>query len=263
MKKELKPRLYKKAPVKFLLQQAARLSSLAKWSMLFGVVSLIFSNPFAVYDALAKLPRNWQQTREMLSLVPAFVRDFPSEIEKTSFTIFDQVQIVLQATTISADQEAGQSAVLAAETVAYEQLPFFIEIPSLNIYEKVQPNTNPNDAAEYQAALAEGVAHALGSAFPPEGRLVYIFGHSTDGLWNVEAYNAVFYQIKDLQIGELVILHFGEEKFTYQVTKQDIVKSSEIDFVNGARDRNILLLQTCWPPGTSWQRLFVTAEPIL
>jgi LPXTG-site transpeptidase (sortase) family protein len=263
MKKALKPRLYKKAPVKFLLQQAARLSSIANWSLLFGAIFLILSNPFAVYDALSKLPRDWQQAREMLSSVPAFVQDFPSEIEKTSFAVFDQVQVALHATTISADQEAGQSAVLAAETVDYEQLPFFIEIPSLNVYEKVQSNTNPNDAVEYQAALAEGVAHARGSAFPPEGRLVYIFGHSTDGLWNVEAYNAVFYQIKDLQIGELVILHFGEEKFTYQVTKQDIVKSSEIDFVNDARERNILLLQTCWPPGTSWQRLFVTAEPIL
>jgi sortase (surface protein transpeptidase) len=40
------------------------------------------------------------------------------------------------------------------------------------------------------------------------------------------------------------------------------VASNEVDFVNNLKEENLLLLQTCWPPGTSWQRLFVRASPV-
>jgi len=79
----------------------------------------------------------------------------------------------------------------------------------------------------------------------------------------VEAYNAVFYQIKDLQLGEKIVLHLGDKQFIYEVSAQDVVASSEVDFVNNLKEENILLLQTCWPPGTSWQRLFISALPVL
>ena len=196
----------------------------------------------------------------------------PGEAEKSSFAFFDWTKAQLKNTefifakeTILVDKEAGQSAVPPVKTEKdkdYTKLPFFIEIPKLNVYEKIQANVNPNLASEYKAALKDGVAHALGSAFPGQEKLIYIFGHSTDGAWNVEAYNAVFYQIKDLQPGDQIILHLGEEKFAYEVSAQNITKSSEVDFVNNLKNQNILLLQTCWPPGTSWQRLFVSALPV-
>ena len=106
------------------------------------------------------------------------------------------------------------------------------------------------------------MAHAKGSAFPGQDKLVYIFGHSTDGIWNVEAYNAVFYQIKDLEMGDEIVLHLGDDDFKYEVVAKDVIKSTDIDFVNSKQDENLLILQTCWPPGTSWQRLFVTAVPV-
>jgi len=102
-------------------------------------------------------------------------------------------------------QEAGQSAL--AQLIAtpdYATLPFYIEIPSLEIYEEVHANINPNKPKEYQAALETGVAHARNSAFPGQDKLIYIFGHSTNGIWNVEAYNAVFYQIKVVNMNMLL-----------------------------------------------------------
>jgi len=65
-----------------------------------------------------------------------------------------------------------------------------------------------------------------------------------------------------LAIGEKIILHLGDEQFTYEVSGQDVVASNEVDFVNNLKEENLLLLQTCWPPGTSWQRLFVRASPV-
>lgn len=268
-------RFYRKAPVKFLLQQAKSLQKFAAWSLFFAVLFAVLSNPFAIYENLISLPKQaklWpEQAKAIVVSVPDFLRVLPSEAEKNTFAAFDWTKaqfeggwpVFAKEVGLSA-KEAGQSAIVASASAEkdYANEPFFIEIPGLEIYEKVQANVNPNDAKEYQIALAEGVAHARGSAFPGQDKLVYIFGHSTDGAWNVEAYNAIFYRIKELEVGEQIILHLGEEKFTYQVSEQNVVRGSDVDFVNDLQGEDMLLLQTCWPPGTTWQRLFIKAAPV-
>lgn len=264
-------KLYKKAPAKFLLHQAKNLQKLALSSFVLSLLFVVLSNPFALYEEVKKLPKTQAELEQVLSSVPEFIKVFPKEAEKNSFAFFDWTKeqlnnswpIFAKENTL-VDKEAGQSAVPEITPVVkdYANLPFYIEIPKLNVYEEVKADVNPNLASEYEAALKDGVAHAKGSAFPGQDKLVYIFGHSTDGAWNVEAFNAVFYQIKDLEAGDQIILHLGEEKFIYEVSAQNITKSSEVDFVNNLKHENLLLLQTCWPPGTSWQRLFVSALPV-
>jgi LPXTG-site transpeptidase (sortase) family protein len=268
-KKKTRVKFYKKAPVKFLLKQARSLKRWAFFSFTLSIILLVLSNPFIFYEQLKSLPTRVQEIRQVASSIPEFIKVFPKEAEKNSFAFFDWTKAQLDNVNhwpifakepSLADKEAGQSAVANKD---YAKLAFFIEIPKLNLYEKVQANVDPNNSKEYQTALKEGVAHALNSAFPGENKLIYIFGHSTNGAWNVEAYNAVFYQIKDLEIGDEVILHLGEQKFIYQVSEQNVVKGNEINFVNDRQNEDILLLQTCWPPGTSWQRLFVSAVPVI
>jgi LPXTG-site transpeptidase (sortase) family protein len=269
-KKKAGIKLYKKAPVKFLIHQAKRLEKLAFFSFVLSMLFVILSNPFTAYEELKNFSIKPDSIKKVIYSIPEFIKVFPTEAEKNSFAFFDWTKAQLNNSepifakeNVLADKEAGQSAVPSiAPAKDYANLPFFIEIPKLGIYEKIHANVNPNDAKEYKLALKDGVAHALGSSFPDQDKMIYIFGHSTDGTWNVEAFNAVFYQIKDLEAGDQIILHLGEEKFAYSVSAQNIVKSSEVDFVNNLKDQKILLLQTCWPPGTSWQRLFVTAVPI-
>lgn len=270
LKKKAGKKLYKKAPVKFLIDRAKSLKKLAFFSFVLSLFFIFLSNPFSAYEQLKNLPNRVEEAKKIIASVPEFIKVFPSEAEKSSFAFFDWSKTQLNSSwpifakeTVTADKEAGQSAVKEAESsnAHYASLPFFIEIPKLHIYEKVYANVNPNSVKEYEVALKDGVAHALGSSFPDQKKMVYIFGHSTNGAWNVEAYNAVFYQIKDLQVDDQIILHLGDQKYIYKVSAQDIVKSDAADFVNNLKDQNILLLQTCWPPGTSWQRLFVTASP--
>ncbi len=261
---------YKKAPSKFLFHQARSLKNLAMVCFALSFVFLISSNPYSAYEDFKNILANPKEIKNIITSIPEFIQALPNEAEKNSFAFFDWTKAQLNSSesifakeTVLVDKEAGQSAVAPTKVEKdYASLPFSIEIPKLNVNEKVHANVNPNNVKEYEAALQEGVAHALGSAFPGQDKMIYIFGHSTDGVWNVEAFNAVFYQIKDLQIGDQIILHLGEEKFDYVVSAQNIVKSSEVDFVNNLKDEKILLLQTCWPPGTSWQRLFVTAVPV-
>lgn len=270
LKKKTGPKSYKKAPSKFLVNQARSLKNLALLSFALSFVFLVSSNPYSAYEDFKNLLANPKEISNIVTSIPEFIKALPKEAEKNSFAFFDWTKAQLNNSesifakeTVLTNKEAGQSAVVPTKTEKdYANLPFFIEIPKLKVYEKIHANVNPNNAKEYEVALQEGVAHALGSAFPGQDKMIYIFGHSTDGAWNVEAFNAVFYQIKDLQIGDQITLHLGEEKFNYVVSAQNIVKGSEVDFVNNLKDQKVLLLQTCWPPGTSWQRLFVSAVPV-
>lgn len=268
--KKTRVRLYRKSPAKFILKKAKSLKKLAMFSFVLSFLLLALSNPFLSLQVIKNLPNTLNQSKQLISAFPEFIKHLPQEVEKNTFAFFDWTKMQLDKTwPIFAreevpSQEAGQSALTKLiETPNYATLPFYIEIPSLALYEQVHPNIDPNIPEEYQSALESGVAHAKNSAFPGQEKLIYIFGHSTNALWNVEAYNAVFYQIKDLALGEQIILHLGNEQFVYEVSAQDVVASTEIDFVNNLQEENILLLQTCWPLGTSWQRLFITALPVV
>jgi len=261
----MKKRIYKKglslAPRAILRRKVKKLNKLAYFSFVFAFLFIILINPF-------------NGVKNLVTQVKTFankIANFPQKIEENTFNFFDWTQEQLinypilawdetESSGPKADKEAGQSALL--DTNQLSELDFSIEIPSLDLNEKVSSNINPNIAREYKEALEEGVAHAKGSAFPGQEKMVYIFGHSTDGLWNVEAYNAVFYQIKELEIGDQIILHLGEQSFEYRVAATEVIPSTDVDFVNDKQNQDILLLQTCWPPGTSWQRLFVIAEPV-
>ena len=254
----MKKKVYKKGPSKapraVLKRKAKGLNKLAYLSFVMAFFSFLLVNPFSSFKELSEN-----------------ISNFPRNVEEKTFSFFDWSEAQLSSWPVLAwnnredswaDKEAGQSALAEIELIDYASLDFSIEIPAIEVNEKVSSNVNPNIASEYKIALEEGVAHAKGSAFPGQDKLVYIFGHSTDGIWNVEAYNAVFYQIKDLEMGDEIILHLGDDNFKYEVVAKDVIKSTDIDFVNNKQDENLLILQTCWPPGTSWQRLFITAVPV-
>lgn len=280
--RSVQPKRFKKAPHRFALLQHTRLQRVARAAFILGFLFVILSNPFAFADYVRSIPDRlqamrqqvpvyWQQVQVTWRAIPAFVEVFPSEAEQTAFAAFDWTKAQIEGgwpvfakeLRNDAGKEAGQSAVVTDQPVVdYAAVPFFIEIPKFALREQVFANVNPNDSKEYQKALEVGVAHAKGSAFPGQDKLVYIFGHSTDGAWNVEAYNAVFYQIKDLVAGDEIILHLGDKRFAYVVKEQTVLKGSDVDFINNLQEENLLLLQTCWPPGTTWQRLFVVAKPV-
>jgi len=141
---------------------------------------------------------------------------------------------------------------------------FSIVIPKIGASSQVFPNTDPSNQNEFLPVLAQGVAHAKGTVFPGLPGNIYLFAHSTDNFWDVGRYNAVFYLLKDLAAGDDIVLFFEGKRFNYKVTESAIVDPSEISFLVKSRDKNnpqILILQTCWPPGTTWKRLVVFAKP--
>lgn len=140
---------------------------------------------------------------------------------------------------------------------------FSILIPKIGASARVFPNVDSSNPDEFLPILQEGVAHAKGTVFPGMPGNTYLFAHSTDNFWDVGRYNAVFYLLKDLKVGDDVVVFFENKRYDYKVTQTQIVDPSEVSYLLNSQQSKTqrLILQTCWPPGTVWKRLIVFAEP--
>jgi sortase A len=136
---------------------------------------------------------------------------------------------------------------------------FSIIIPKIGVSERVFANTDPSNPDYFLPVLKKGIAHARGSVFPGMNGAVYLFAHSTDNFWNVGRYNAAFYLIKDLSPGDEIIVFFQNRRFEYRVVESRITDASDTSYIS-SRGEEMLVLQTCWPPGTTWKRLLVFAK---
>lgn len=139
---------------------------------------------------------------------------------------------------------------------------FSIIIPKIGANAKIIPNIDPTNEDEYLSALREGVAHTKGSFFPGEGGHIVLFAHSTDYFWNITSYNAIFYLLYKLEKGDEVDIFYKGQRIVYRVVGQKIVNPDEVEFITQKTKKEYLTLQTCWPLGTTLQRLLVFAERI-
>lgn len=138
--------------------------------------------------------------------------------------------------------------------------PYFsLVIPKINARAKIVPNVDASSGRDYTAALREGVAHAKGTVFPGMKGTIYLFAHSTDAPWNIVRHNAVFYLLRELEAGDRVIVFFQGIRYDYLVTEAKVVPSTETGFFS-QKEEELLVLQTCHPPGTTREALLVLAR---
>lgn len=147
-------------------------------------------------------------------------------------------------------------------SIAPVNTEFSLIVPKVGINAAVIPAVNPAKPGEYQEALKKGVAHASTSFFPNEDGTVYLFSHSTNYDWFVKDLNAVFYLLKNLETGDLVVLFYKGARYTYKLTDKQIVAPTAVSFLVPQPGAKRLILQTCWPPGSTTERLLLFAELI-
>lgn len=135
---------------------------------------------------------------------------------------------------------------------------FGIKIPSIFLDEPVVINVNPNDKSDYSQALKKGIAHARGTALPGDTGIGYYFAHSSSAALRSQ-YNAVFYLLGKVEAGDAIYLWFENTRYRYVVFDKKITPPQDVSFLQKTDDE-IIVLQTCWPPGTSSQRLLVFAQ---
>lgn len=163
-------------------------------------------------------------------------------------------------------QEPGFGRVLTGpkeQILMPKDTQFGILIPKIGANAVVFPNVDPTKEKEFLPVLYQGVAHAKGTVFPGQKGNIYLFAHSADNFWDAGRYNAIFYLIKDLAVGDNITVFFENIRHNYTVAETKVIDASDVSYLvesqHGGEER--LILQTCWPPGTTWKRLVVIAKP--
>lgn len=139
--------------------------------------------------------------------------------------------------------------------------PNGIVIPAVFIDEPIVFNVDPNDSVRYLEALKHGIAHASGTGFPGSGTMGYYFAHSSTPTF-VRQFNAVFYLLHKLNIGDAIHIFQEGKRYDYVVYAKQLVDPKDTSFLRYTNPVETIVLQTCWPPGTTSERLLVFAKRI-
>lgn len=112
----------------------------------------------------------------------------------------------------------------------------------------------------FMEELEKGVVRYPGSAKPGHEGNSFIFGHSSNFPWIKGAYNDVFALLDKLVADDEIIVYYGQEKFVYKITQKNVIKPGDVSVLKkntpvGAKE---ISLMTCWPIGTTLNRLIVT-----
>ena len=112
----------------------------------------------------------------------------------------------------------------------------------------------------FMKELEKGVVHYPGTALPGDKGNAFIFGHSSNYPWAQGSYNNVFALIDNLNGGDEIIVYYHQKKFTYIVREKKVIKPGDITSLDRDPNARELTLMTCWPIGTTLDRILVFAE---
>jgi len=181
-----------------------------------------------------------------------FVQELKFRADKTR-----GVKYQVQAPGEQAQEENPQKN--RVKTIVPESTDFGIVIPKIGANAKIFPNVDPFDEEAFLPVLRRGVAHAQGTSFPGQGGNIYLFAHSTDAFYNVGRYNAVFYLLGKLDAGDEIDIFYHQKLYKYLVTEKKVVAPEAIEYFFETK-KEVLTLQTCYPPGTTLKRMIIRAK---
>ena len=139
-----------------------------------------------------------------------------------------------------------------------------IIIPKINVNAPIVYNTDYDQASQLKA-MEKGVAYfGIPGANSKPGQVgnTVLSGHSSNDFIDDGQYKFVFALLERLKQGDIFYLHYKGIRYTYTVTKTDVVLPNDVRSLIYPTSKPIVTLITCTPLGTSQKRLLVTAEQI-
>ncbi|MDQ5932064.1 MAG: sortase [Patescibacteria group bacterium] len=137
-------------------------------------------------------------------------------------------------------------------------------IPKINVNVPVNYNTTPDQASQLKA-MESGVAYfGIPGANSKPGQVgnTVISGHSSNDFIDSGQYKFVFALLERLKPGDIFYVHYEGIRYTYNVTRTNVVKPTDVSALVYPTTKPEVTLITCTPLGTALNRLLVTAEQI-
>ncbi|HEU5004808.1 MAG TPA: sortase [Candidatus Saccharimonadales bacterium] len=146
-------------------------------------------------------------------------------------------------------------------TQAVGQSPQLI-IPKINVQIPIIYATDNSDNT-IENDLESGVVHYADTAMPGQDGNLVIFGHSSNNIFNPGKYKFAFVLLSRLENGDTFYVDNGGKRYTYEVFGKKIVPPSDVNVLGPVANKTATAtLITCDPPGTSLNRLVVSADQI-
>ncbi len=88
----------------------------------------------------------------------------------------------------------------------------------------------------------------------------FIFWHSSNFPWIPWKYNDVFSTLWNLKENDEVIAYYGQKQYTYVIKEKKVISPRDIDILKRDKWKAEITLMTCWPLGTTLNRLILVWE---
>jgi len=109
--------------------------------------------------------------------------------------------------------------------------------------------------------LKDWVVRYPGTAKPGEVWNSFIFWHSSNFPWVTWDYNQVFALIDKITYGDEIIVYYGEKKYKYVVREKKVISPNNVSLLkNRGKGKSELTLMSCWPIGTTLNRMIIIWE---
>jgi sortase A len=138
-------------------------------------------------------------------------------------------------------------------------------IPKINVDAPVVYSLGSIAEDQVQKALENGVVHYPipgANSVPGQVGNTAILGHSSNDVFDNGAYKFIFVQLDKLQIGDTFYAHYKGIRYTYSVTKKEIIEPTDIAKLAFKTNKPVMTLITCTPPGTALKRLIIVADQV-
>lgn len=249
------------------------------------VASFGFWTAVVSRSVLVEQERNFRQDRSLPAVWDGVVRTVGSALGGVADTLAEVATEQMHLAASAVQESAVPSEVLGglvpsgdviasdAGTSEFSQwnisFAYSLSIPHLDIRTPVlKPSMQYWTSREWdllekqmQVALNSGAVAYPHSVTPGERGSIIIAGHSSPPNLRAaqSAYGNVFARIPELRAGESIFLFVAGEKLEYKVRDSEVVSSAATEILRQQDRENILKIITCYPVGTTKDRIVVTA----
>lgn len=171
--------------------------------------------------------------------------------------------IKLYAPKDSSVEDSPFARLLSSKTIGIEPVnkDFSIVIERIGVNAPINADVTVADENSYNEALKDGIAHASVSNYPSANPgNVYLFAHSSLNFWELGKYAKVFNLLRKVQIGDDVHVFYKGDDYVYEIVNKEKYNGWNTYPLKRSAIEPLLTLQTCDPPGTTINRLVVTAK---
>lgn len=132
-------------------------------------------------------------------------------------------------------------------------------IPLIDVKNRVIEDEKELDDI-FMEELENGIVRYPGSSKPWEVGTSFIFWHSSNFPWIDWDFNDVFSTLDNVAFWDEVIVYYGQKKHTYKIREKRVIKPGDVSVLERDKWLSEITLMTCWPIGTTLNRLIVTWE---